>query len=514
MKKNIFKKVVASLATVAMAAGLFTAMPAKEAKAAEPTNKTVYLVVAEDDEQNWAMNYWSGLSTDAATADIGWGSGNKKPTFTKVQDGLLKMNVTCWSDMNQSGNGIQIVSYVTEGANTGEYKACADAGKDTYWNDVYAAFSGSETEIWLALDYAAWTVKTTTPVEIQKTDAEFAAEAEAVIDAALAVDATKDNKDKYDAAKAAYDALSDAQKALVDADKVAELTDGVEAIVAILEAEQAAKDAADAGKLTVYVKNADWSNMKVYGWGGADFGEWSGTALTALVENEGWYSITCDITKAVNLIFNDGTTQTVDWNNVVAGTYWLVLTEKNGEGKYLVDNVSTTAPEGWKEEAAEEIENPGATTPDTDKPADDSANKPATDEKKGITVEVTLGSEAKWDKVYLYAWGGDVKVEWPGVEMTQKDGKWYATLDTTATKLSYVISNGDKEQTVDIKDVEGTNVKITLGAKNADGKFELATAGGTGTEKPGDVAPVAMMLVVAAVAAAMVVASKKKKICE
>ena len=35
MKKNIFKKIVASLATVAMAAGLFTAMPVEEAKADE-----------------------------------------------------------------------------------------------------------------------------------------------------------------------------------------------------------------------------------------------------------------------------------------------------------------------------------------------------------------------------------------------------------------------------------------------------------------------------------------------
>ena len=34
MKKNIFKKIVASLATVAMAAGIFTAMPAEETKAA------------------------------------------------------------------------------------------------------------------------------------------------------------------------------------------------------------------------------------------------------------------------------------------------------------------------------------------------------------------------------------------------------------------------------------------------------------------------------------------------
>ena len=37
MKKNIFKKIVASLATVAMAAGMFAAMPAEEAKAADET---------------------------------------------------------------------------------------------------------------------------------------------------------------------------------------------------------------------------------------------------------------------------------------------------------------------------------------------------------------------------------------------------------------------------------------------------------------------------------------------
>ena len=102
--------------------------------------------------------------------------------------------------------------------------------------------------------------------------------------------------------------------------------------------------------------------------------------------------------------------------------------------------------------------------------------------------------------------------------MTAKDGKWYATLDTTATKLSYVISNGNGEQTVDVKDVEGQNIKITLGAKNAEGKFEASAkavaAGGTGSAKPGDAAPIVMMFAVAAVAAGMVVASKKKTICE
>ena len=139
--------------------------------------------------------------------------------------------------------------------------------------------------------------------------------------------------------------------------------------------------------------------------------------------------------------------------------------------------------------------------------------------KKGIEVEVTLSADAKWDKVFIYAFPeGEGLKAWPGVEMTAKDGKWYATLDTTATKLSYVISNGNGEQTVDVKDVEGQNIKITLGAKNAEGKFEASakavTAGGTGSAKPGDAAPIVMMFAVAAVAAGMVVASKKKTICE
>ena len=353
MKK--IKKLIVAILAMAMVIGCF----AVQASAAEPTNKTVYLVVAEDDESNWAMNYWSGLSTDAATANIGWGDDNLKPVFTKVQDGLLKMNVTVWSDMNQGGNGIQIVSYVTEGANTGEYKACADEGKNTYWDAVYGAFSGDETEIWLALDYEAWTVKTTTPVEIKKTDADFAAEAETVIDEAIALEATKANKDKYDAAAAAYGALTDAQKALVDADKVTELNAGVKAIADIIAKEQAEEDAKNAGTLTVYVKSPGWTVMNVYGWDGAEFGEWPGKSLTALKANEGWFSVSFDITKATNLIFNDNKTnneQTVNWEGVKAGTYWLVLSEKDDKGMYLVDAVSTTAPEGWKEEAAEKVE--------------------------------------------------------------------------------------------------------------------------------------------------------------
>lgn len=220
----------------------------------------------------------------------------------------------------------------------------------------YKSLFGDETKTYVEMDSLAvapdgW---------VAASDAEVVAEAEAVIDEAIALEATKANKAAYEAADSAYKALTDAQKKLVDAAKVEKVTAGLAAINKIIEEEQAAEDAKNAGTLTVYVKSPGWTAMNVYGWDGAQFGDWPGKALTALKANEGWFSVSFDITKATNLIFNDskasGAEQTVNWEGVKAGTYWLVLSEKNDEGKYLVDALSTKAPEGWKEEEAEKIE--------------------------------------------------------------------------------------------------------------------------------------------------------------
>ena len=588
MKKNIFKKIVASLATVAMAAGLFTAMPAEEAKAADSKELVVYLTDSSNvkkvllDIHDWgggaSLTPAGAVTTESAVS--GWGrnlyeftqDSTNPAKWTIEVEGVIDLEAGDWSDM-------QIVAVLNDNnvwggqykmANNDEDNKKANANQ---WNanDVLYYTIDVSTDSWQKI-----TASETDPTAIT------AAEVMALIDAIGTVELTEESLAKITAAEAGVAAYQGNVADITNYDKLTAAKAKYDELVA-------AKDAAAAGKLTVYVKNDAWTQMKVYGWGGADFGEWSGTALTALEKNTGWYSITTDITKAVCLIFNDGAgSQTVNWENVPAGTYWLVLTEKNGEGKYLVDNVATTAPAGWKDEAAEEIENPDADTtpgtgstgstgstgttgttgttgstgtttdktpstgtttdkapatdktPTTDKkPATDKTDdktsttdktddkKPAADktedkveEQKGVTVEVVLSADAKWDKVFLYAWGGDVKLEWPGIEMTAKDGKWYATLDTTATKLSYVISNGNGEQTVDIADVEGKNVTIKLGAKDGD-KFTATGAastststGATGTQKPGDVAPIAIMLVVAAVASVMVVASKKKAICE
>jgi hypothetical protein len=109
--------------------------------------------------------------------------------------------------------------------------------------------------------------------------------------------------------------------------------------------------------LTIYVKNEAWTNMNVYGWDGADFGGWPGSAISELETNAGWYSCSLEISKAASIIFNNGTEQTEDWTGVEAGTYWVVLSEKNAENnKYLV-NPSTTAPEGWVDENAGDVDN-------------------------------------------------------------------------------------------------------------------------------------------------------------
>lgn len=536
MKKNIFKKIVASLATVAMAAGLFTAMPAEEAKATDSTDKTVYLVVDEaHDEYNWAMNYWNGVSTGATQVNVGW--DKTLPSFVKVQDGLYKMNITVWGDMKQDGNGIQIVAFLEEGSEKGAYEVSGKDGKTTYWNDVYAAFSGAEKDVWIALDYDAWTVKTTSPVEIKKTDADFAKEAEAVIDEAIALDATKANKAKYDVALGAYNALSEAQKALVDSAKVTKLNAGVKAINDILEAEQAAADAKAAGTLTVYVKSPGWTSMNVYGWDGAEFGEWPGKTLTPLTKNKGWFSVSFDITKKTNLIFNDskkdGAEQTVNWEGVEAGTYWLVLSEKADNGQYKVDNVSTKAPTGWQEEAAEKVENKAPVKTTTDKGSVATKDDIAKIDKEAVVEGAPEG--AKLDATEIAADSDAFKVVKEAAKTAFKN-KVYVALDLKLLKGTEAVQpNGDVKVTIPVPSalakakkvavyrVGDNNKLVSCGTADvANGKLTFTTnhfstyvfADATPATNTGDAAPIVFMLAVAAVAASMVIASKKKTICE
>ena len=101
-------------------------------------------------------------------------------------------------------------------------------------------------------------------------------------------------------------------------------------------------------EITVRWKNdLGWTKMNLYSWvPGTTFrqltGDWPGTTLTA--NSEGWYSHTFTGEATVNVIFNNGSAQTVDITNVTESSDFRINTEMSG-GKYtvtLLPNVSTS----------------------------------------------------------------------------------------------------------------------------------------------------------------------------
>lgn len=87
--------------------------------------------------------------------------------------------------------------------------------------------------------------------------------------------------------------------------------------------------------ITVYFENTkNWSTVKIYAWGtGGKNAEWSGVAMTK--QSNGKYSYTFNYSDYQNIIFNDGSSQTVDISH--PGTDGLVY-KISGEsgGKFTV----------------------------------------------------------------------------------------------------------------------------------------------------------------------------------
>lgn len=426
MKKNIFKKIVASLATVAMAAGLFTAMPAEEAKAAATVggDGEVYLVGTET---TWTpADAPKMTTTDGQTFKYTFDISEAK----KVGFKLLVGDNTGWSaERNAKDTTIALTN--VGGTDNFEIE-CGNVGSVT----ITATFDGSTLKSIKAEGSALGAV--VLPDEYY-----------AVGGAGLFEKAWGD--DNFAGAK-----------------QLTETSTGV---------------------WSVTINNVE----------------------PATYEYKVLQLLTWD-----NAVTPDNKSVEVAVKSNVTITY----TKATGEVETTVtpvENTTTTKPENTTTTKPEDTTTTKPEDTTTSNQEGETTTKPeeTTTAKKGVTVEVTLSADAKWDKVFLHAWADGFGTQWPGVEMTAKDGKWYATLDTELTKLSFVVSNGNGEQTVDIVDVSGKEVKLTLGAKNADGKFEATgKTAAAGTAKPGDTAPIVVMLAVAAVAAGMVVASKKKTICE
>ena len=112
--------------------------------------------------------------------------------------------------------------------------------------------------------------------------------------------------------------------------------------------------------ITVHVNadQVDWSTVNFWTWGGDGShapknGNWPGDKVTSTTEVGGktWYTQTYTINEdydAVSFVFStgSGSPQTVDVTNVTKDKFFEISTTKNGEGKYLVDDVTENYSSG------------------------------------------------------------------------------------------------------------------------------------------------------------------------
>lgn len=191
-----------------------------------------------------------------------------------------------------------------------------------------------------------------------------------------------------------------------------------------------------------YYNNLGWEKVNCYSWynmGGSSgtlTAGWPGTAMEPVADKAGWYTLTVDLSSPatdVNVIFNDGTTQTADI---------LVFTDvKEVADGYYYFGKSTTAYDSF--EAVEA--------------AVDGYVPPVTND-----MTVYFVNSKDWTTVNAYVWGDSEKVSWPGEAMTlvgSYEGKDVYSYTFPNSYVNIIFNNGS-EQTVDIP-------LSTLGSNNA-----------------------------------------------
>jgi hypothetical protein len=85
-----------------------------------------------------------------------------------------------------------------------------------------------------------------------------------------------------------------------------------------------------------------WSKMNIYAWGGIATAGWPGSAMTKeTIGGVTYYSYEVDKGVKGNIIFNNGSAQTVDVNNVTVDTdvFYKINTTQSG-GKYTVTKIA------------------------------------------------------------------------------------------------------------------------------------------------------------------------------
>ena len=525
MKKNIFKKVVASLATAAMAVGMLATTPAQEVKAADKETEIVLVLSGETTADKILLDFDgqdAGI-TASGTVDTSVGWGRDMYTFTQDASDSTRYTIKVQGTVEDPTYCNMQFLFVT-GSDVKGYKYYPQNGRDV--------FNNNDT-IYVQIDLSAdnWTT-----VSASENDPNAAKPEDimSVIDAIGTVELTTDCLNKIKAAESAYNTFSGDKSAVTNYSTLTAARAKWNELIA-----------AGAGTLTIYVKNADWSDMYVYGWDGADFGTWPGKELTALKNNTGWYSCSFEINSVTNLIFNSKTagTQTIDWNYVSANTYWITLGEKTDDGKYLVNssNVSTEAPAGWKSEEAEKVEvvttTPAATESTTQKetttvpvavdktevekiaaaaiiknaPADTSLNITSVSDDAAKTVETFKSTTLK-------------NMKFQTLEITLvKTGTTEAVQPGTAVEITIPVMESLKSaKVVEVFRVDGDKLTSLGKVDVVDGQITFSTdhfstyvfAAVSTSTNTGDMASITMMLAVAAMAGVAVLAMRKKAVNE
>lgn len=542
--RKVMKKIVASLATVAMAAGLFATMPAQETKAAT-TKEVVFVLSDMTDVGEVLIQVNSNVAECSATEKKipGWGESDFGYVTTKEGDCKFKLTLSVTDTVSKEPDNycsLKVVVLKKDGS-------AVLKGQNFYAQNFAEKYNAAD-KVYVSIDMSkdAWkddaAISDITTKDPTKVDASGVI---AKIDEIGTVELKEESLSKINAAETAYNNFIKNGGDAADVTNYSKLTAAKTKYAEL----QAAEDAKFAGKLTVYVnvKATGWNKVCLYSWDRDNtkyFGDWPGNELTALKKNVGWYSCSFDITREARVIFNNGegggSNQTVDWTGVKAGTYWITLSEKESDGKFKVDKVSTKAPSDWKDEAAQEVETQA-------KPAETTTAAPATTDKGDV---VSKDEAAKFEKeavvegqpegaalkVTEIAADSDVFKAVKEVAKTDLKNRTYVAVDFKLLKGTEAVQpNGDVKITMPVPEKLKNAKQVEVFRMGDDGKLvnlgkadvtdskitfttnhfstyvfaEVKTATGTG-----DVAPIIALLAVAAVAGAMVVASRKKTVNE
>ena len=248
-------------------------------------------------------------------------------------------------------------------------------------------------------------------------------------------------------------------------------------------------------KFLADVSATGWTNCNIYGWGdlGEFAGAWAGTALELeSVDGKEYYTYTFDASgygKTVNVIFNNGTEQTVNIENIVlTDDVIFTLTEKGGDGKWIatINGQEPVTPEPPAEVTYGLIgQFNGWGEPDVDLVARGDGWYvvkevviPAAEENKFL-----IRLNDKWDEKFGFAEantfvtiGGKNTLTAGGADMWIVEGKYDFYFNPTTAEL-YVANAGDEDPTANISITYGLVGSIN-GWKAPDVPFEAIGDGG------------------------------------